>query len=304
MKLACIGAGNVGAMAAQAALSAGVDEIVLVDIIEGVPQGKALDLTQSAAVSGACGHVSGSNDYGDIDGADVVIVTAGLPRKPGMNRDDLIAANSQVITSVSSQIVEHAPESVVIMVTNPLDVMTYVAMRETGFPRERILGMAGVLDTARFNAFVAMELSVSAADVSAIVLGGHGDAMVPLVRLATVGGVPLVELIEAKRLEAIVGRTAAGGGEIVKLLGSASAYYAPGAAAFQMAECVLFGRRRILPASVWAQGEFGISDTFVGLPVELGPNGLERVVEIELNDDELSALRTSAGAVRDAIGKL
>ena len=304
MKLACIGAGHVGATAAGAALAAGVDEIVLLDIVEGVPQGKALDMMHSAAVGGFSGRIIGTNDYADVAGADVVIITAGFARKPGMSRDDLVAANSKIIRSVSARSAEHAPEAVFIMVTNPLDVMAYIAMTETGFPRERVLGMAGVLDSARLRTFVAMELDIDVRDVSAMVLGGHGDGMVPLIRLATVGGVPLTELIDPERLEAIIQRTRTGGGEIVKLLGSGSAYYAPGAAAFGMAECVLFGRRRILPASVWTEGEFGIADTFVGLPVEVGPNGLERVIEIDLSEEELSALRKSADAVRSVLAKL
>lgn len=304
MKLAVIGAGNVGATCAHSAALAGIDEIVLLDVVQGVPQGKALDLTQSGMLSGSSAHIVGTNDYADIAGAEVVVVTAGFARKPGMSRDDLVTANVNIIRSASAQIRKHAPESVLIMVTNPLDVMAYVAMKETGFPRRRVLGMAGVLDTARLCTFLAMELGVDVADVSAMVLGGHGDSMVPLMRLATVGGVPVGELIAGDRIEAIVSRTRTGGGEIVKLLGTGSAYYAPGASAFRMAECVLRGRRRVLPASVWCQGEYGIRDTFVGLPVVMGRGGLERVIETKLTSEEQAALVHSAEEVRTIISKL
>ena len=304
MKLAVIGAGNVGASCAQCAVAAGIDEIVLLDVMPGVPQGKALDLQQSGALGGYCGHVKGTNDYADIGSADVVVVTAGFARKPGMSRDDLVAANAKVIREVSVRVKETAPDTVLIMVTNPLDAMAYVAMKETGFPRERVLGMAGVLDSARLRTFIAMELDVSAKDVSAMVLGGHGDSMVPLLRLATVGGVPVTSMVGKERLEAIVTRTRNGGGEIVKLLGTGSAYYAPGASAFQMAEAALKGKPTLIPASVWCQGEYGLRDVFVGVPVLIGKGGLLKIVETELRPEEQAALTRSAEEVRGIIAEL
>ena len=304
MKVAVIGAGNVGATVAQKVAEADLADVVMLDVVEGVPEGKALDLAQSGSVLDFSVRVTGTNDPADIAGASVVVVTAGLARKPGMSRDDLLMANRKIVASVSAQIGQHAPDAVLIMVTNPLDVMAYVAMKETGFPRERVLGMAGVLDCARFRLFIAWELDVKPTDVTAMVLGGHGDTMVPLLSHTTVGGVPVSDLIDADRLEAIVQRTRTGGAEIVKLLGTGSAYYAPGASACLMVEAVVKDLKRVLPVSVWAEGEYSIRDTFVGLPAVIGANGLEGVITMSLSDAETAALRESARAVREQIDKV
>jgi malate dehydrogenase len=304
MKVAVIGAGNVGATVAQNLIEADLADVVMLDVVEGVPQGKALDLAQSGAVLDFGVKVSGTNDYKDIAGASVVVVTAGFPRKPGMSRDELVSANRDVVAGVSREIRKHAPDSIVIMITNPLDAMCYVAMKETGFPRTRVIGMAGVLDSARFQAFIAAELGVRPKDVSAMVLGGHGDSMVPLLSHTTVGGVPVTDLIGKDRLAQIVERTRNGGAEIVKLLGRGSAYYAPGAAAFLMVDAIVKDVKRLLPASVWAQGEYGIRDTFVGLPVILGRKGVDKVVEMGLSADEKRELVKSADAVREIISTL
>ena len=304
MKVAVIGAGNVGATVAQKVAEAELAEVVMLDVIEGVPAGKALDLAQSGAVLDFGVKVTGTNDAADIAGASVVVVTAGLTRKPGMSRDDLLSANRDIVSSVAAQIKQHAPDSIVLMVTNPLDVMAYVAMKGTGFPRERVLGMAGVLDSARFRLFIARELAVKPKDVCTMVLGGHGDSMVPLLSHTTVGGVPVSDLIGARRLDEIVERTRTGGGEIVGLLGSGSAYYAPGASAYVMVEAMVKDLKRVVPASVWATGEYGIRDTFVGLPVLIGGSGLEKVIEMTLTDRERATLLKSAEAVRKQIEKL
>jgi malate dehydrogenase len=304
MKVAVIGAGNVGATVAQRIVEAQLADVVMVDVVQGVPQGKALDLAQSGPILDSSVKVTGTNDYRDIAGASVVVVTAGFPRKPGMSRDDLVAANREVVAGIAGEIRKHAPDSVVIMVTNPLDIMSYVAMKETGFPRERVLGMAGVLDSARLRYFIAAELDVRPADVSAMVLGGHGDSMVPLISHTTVAGVPVRDLIRPERLAEIVQRTRTGGAEIVTLLGKGSAYYAPGASAYVMVEAVVKDLARVLPASVWTQGEYGIRDTFVGLPVVVGGKGIEKVVTMSLSDEELRDLRKSAGDVRKEIEKL
>lgn len=304
MKVACIGAGNVGATVAQKVAEADLADVVMLDVVEGVSQGKALDLAQSGAVLDFGVKIIGTNEYADIAGASVVVVTAGFPRKPGMSRDDLLKANSEVITSVSQEIKKHAPEAIIIMVTNPLDVMACVAMQVTGFPRARVIGMAGMLDSARFRTFLAAELGVKPTDVSAMVLGGHGDSMVPLLSATTVGGVPVTDLIETTRLEEIVARTRTGGAEIVKLLGKGSAYYAPGASAFRMVEAIVKDVKRVMPASVWAEGEYGIRDTFVGLPVLIGRRGVEKVLEMTLTDAEKADLVASADAVRETIAKL
>lgn len=304
MKVAVIGAGNVGATVAQKVAEADLADVVMLDVLEGVPQGKALDLAQSGSVLGFGVKVTGTNDPADIAGASVVVVTAGLARKPGMSRDDLLMANRDIVASVSAHIRRHTPDAVIIMVTNPLDVMAYVAMKETGFPRERVLGMAGVLDSARFRLFIASELGVKPTDVSAMVLGGHGDTMVPLLTHTTVGGVPVTDLIDADRLQAIVQRTRTGGAEIVKLLGKGSAYYTPGASACLMVEAVVKDLRRLLPVSIWATGECGVRDTFVGLPAVIGAGGLQRVIEMSLSDAEKTALLKSASMVREQIDKL
>ena len=304
MKVAVIGAGNVGATVAQKIAEADLADVVMLDVMDGVPQGKALDLAQSGAVLDFGVKITGTTRYEDIAGADVVVVTAGFPRKPGMSRDDLVAANREVVAGAAREIKKHAPHSIIIMVTNPLDVMAWVAMTETGFPRERVIGMAGVLDTARFQTFLAAEIGVKPRDVAAMVLGGHGDTMVPLLSHTTISGVPVTQLISKTRLAEIVERTKNGGAEIVKLLGRGSAYYAPGASAFMMVEAIVKDVKRLVAASVWAQGEYGIRDTFVGLPVILGRRGVERILPMQLSADEQAALVKSADAVRETIAKL
>lgn len=304
MKVAVIGAGNVGATVGQKIAEADLADVVMLDVVEGVPQGKELDLAQSGAVLDFGVTVKGTNDWADIAGAVVVVVTAGLPRKPGMSRDDLLKANTEIVESVAERIKEHAPDSIVILVTNPLDVMAYVAMKTTGFPPERVIGMAGMLDSARFRLFIARELGVRPSNVEAMVLGGHGDSMVPLLSHTTVGGVPVTDLIEKDRLDEIVQRTRTGGAEIVKLLGKGSAYYAPGASAYLMVDAIIKDIKRVMPASVWARGEYGISDTFVGLPVLMGRKGVEKIIEMTLSDNERADLVASADAVREQIGKL
>jgi len=303
-KVSVVGAGNVGATVANEIVRLGVAEVTMVDVIEGFAEGKALDMSQAAPVLGYSVYASGGNGFEALDSSDVVVVTAGIRRKPGMDRSELVSANAKVVRDVAGNIKRLAPRSVVILVTNPLDAMCYVAMAETGFPRERVMGMAGVLDSARMSAFVAMELGLSPGDVRSMVLGGHGDSMVPLPRFTTVNGVPVTELLGADRIEAICRRTRDGGAEIVNLLKTLSAFYAPGAAAAQMVEAVVSGRSRLLPASVWAQGEYGIRDTFVGLPVVIGEGGLKRIVELRLTADELSALKKSAEAVKAIIATL
>jgi len=304
MKLAVIGGGNVGATCALEAARAGIPEVVIVDIVEGLAAGKALDLAESAPVNGFLCRLTGTTDYAAISGADVVVVTAGLARKPGMSRDDLVRKNSAITREVAGEIKRHAPESVVIVVTNPLDVMAYVMLKATGFPRRRVIGMAGVLDAARFASFIADELACNVRDVQAMVLGGHGDSMVPLVQYTTVSGIPVDRLLALDAIERLIQRTRGGGGEIVALLKTGSAFYAPGAGAFKMARAVLMNSKRILPASVWAQGEYGLSDVFVGLPVKLGAHGVERIIELELADAESAALARSAGAVKEVMRTL
>ena len=297
MKVSVIGAGNVGATVAQQVLEHELADVVLVDVVKGMPQGKALDLLQAAPILGYSRSVIGSNDYADTAGSDAVVVTAGLARTPGMSRDDLVAKNSEIIRDVARNVKKYCPDAFVIVVTNPLDVMSYVMLQITGFPRRRVMGMAGVLDSARLAAFIAMELGISPKDVNALVLGGHGDLMVPLASRTTVSGIPVGELIAQDRLEAIFERTRNGGAEIVGLLGKGSAYYAPGAAAFAMVRCLLTDEKRIMPVSVYAQGEYGIHGVFVGLPVKLGRGGVEKIIEIDIPEAELRALRASADAV-------
>lgn len=305
-KIAVIGAGNVGATTAQRIAEKGLArEVVIVDIVDGVPQGKALDMFESAPVEGFdCRLVGSTNDYSAIAGADVVVVTAGLARKPGMSRDDLQAKNADIVGGISAQIREHAPDSMIMMVSNPLDVMTYVALKVTGFPSERVFGMAGVLDSARFRSFIAMELDVSIRDVTAFVLGGHGDTMVPLARYSTVAGIPITELIEKERLEEIIQRTRDGGAEIVKYLKTGSAYYAPSASVVEMVDSVVHDRKRILPVAAWLKGEYGLEDLYVGVPAKLGKKGVEQIFEIELTSPERHALHQSAKHVRDSVAKL
>jgi malate dehydrogenase len=304
-RITVVGAGHVGATTAQRIAERELArEVVLVDIVEGMPQGKALDQWESAPVEGFDTRLIGAQDYGPTAGSGIYVVTAGLARKPGMSRDDLVQKNAQIIGAVSEQIAEHSPEAIIVMVTNPLDVMAWVAMTTTGFPRERVLGMAGVLDTARFRSFIALELDVSVEDVQALVLGGHGDSMVPLVGTVSVGGIPLTELLEEKRIEALVERTRKGGGEIVGLLGTGSAYYAPSAAAVQMVESIVRDRRRVLPAAAWLEGEFGLEGLFLGVPCKIGAGGLEQILEVSLTDAEREALNASAADVRETMAVL
>jgi malate dehydrogenase len=303
-KVTVIGAGNVGATAAQRIAEAGLADVVLIDIIDGLPQGKGLDLAEAAPVVPHDARVLGTNDYADTAGSDVVVVTSGIARKPGMSRDELMSTNAGIVRSVVEAAVRQSPDCILVIVTNPLDAMCHVAMQASGFPRERVIGMAGVLDSARFRAFIAMELGVSVEDTHAFVLGGHGDTMVPLPRYSTVAGIPITELMSAERIQALVERTANGGAEIVALLKTGSAYYAPAAATFEMVESILHDRKRVLPCATYLQGEYGIDGLFVGVPVVLGAAGMERVVEIELSADERAAFERSAGAVRELVGKL
>jgi malate dehydrogenase len=298
-KVAVVGAGNVGATAAQRLAEKQLARtVVMIDVVEGVPQGKALDQYQSAPIEGFDTRVVGSNGYDEAAGAEVVVVTAGIARKPGMSRDDLVRTNAGIVRSVGEQIRQVAPQTIVVVVSNPLDVMCYVAMRATGFPRERVIGMAGVLDTARYRMFLAEALEVSVEDIQAMVLGGHGDTMVPLISYTTVSGIPVTQLMDRSRLDAIVDRTRNGGAEIVAFLKTGSAYYAPSAAAVQMVEAIALDKRRILPCSAWLQGEFGLKDVFCGVPCKLGRGGLERVLEVALTDAERAELTKSAEAVR------
>lgn len=301
-KITVVGAGHVGSTTAQRIAERELaDEVVLVDILEGVPQGKALDQWESAPILGFDTRVTGAQSYEATAGSTIYVVTAGLARKPGMSRDDLVQKNAQIIGSIAEQIATHSPDAIILMVTNPLDVMAWVAMRTTGFPRERIIGMAGVLDTARFRSFIALELDVSVEDIQALVLGGHGDSMVPLVSTVSVGGVPLTQMLGSDRIEELVERTRKGGGEIVKLLGTGSAYYAPSAAAVQMVESIIRGKKRILPAAAWLEGEFGLEGIFLGVPCKLGRSGLEQIIEVELSRSERNALHASAAAVRETM---
>ncbi len=304
-KITVVGAGHVGEVCAQRLAEKELcREVVLIDIVEGIPQGKGLDQWQSAPVEGFDTMVTGSNDYGPAEGSDLFIVTAGIARKPGMSRDDLLRTNAGIVRSVSSEIARVAPDAVVIVVSNPLDVMAYVAKETTGFPRERVIGMAGVLDTARFRAFIAMELDVSVEDIQAMVLGGHGDTMVPLVSYTSVSGIPVSRLIGQDRLDAIIERTRNGGAEIVKHLKTGSAYYAPSAAAVQMAESIVRNKRRILPAAAYLEGEYGQEGIYLGVPCKLGQGGLHEVIEVELTEDEGVALARSADHVQRVMANL
>ncbi len=304
-KVAVVGAGNVGATAAQRLAEKNLARtVVLIDVIEGVPQGKALDQHQSGPIEGFDTRVIGSNGYDEASGAEVFVVTAGIARKPGMSRDDLVKTNAGIVKSVGEQIKRVAPKAIVVVVSNPLDVMCYVAMRATGFPRERVIGMAGVLDTARYRTFLAEAIGVSVEDIQAMVLGGHGDTMVPLPSYTTVSGIPVTQLISQAKLDAIVDRARNGGAEIVSFLKTGSAYYAPSAAAVQMVEAIALDKKRILPCSAWLTGEFGLRDVFCGVPVKLGRAGLEQIVEIALSDGERAALAASAEAVRSTMTTL
>jgi malate dehydrogenase len=298
-KITVIGAGNVGATVAQRLAEKELCDVVLIDIIEGVPQGKALDLTEAAPVEKHDAHLIGANDYGASAGSDIVIITAGIPRKPGMSRDDLISTNAGIVKAVTEQVAALSPDAILIIVSNPLDAMCHVAREVSGFPKERVIGMAGVLDSARFRAFISMELNVSVENTHAFVLGGHGDTMVPLPRYSTVAGIPITELMPKERIEAMVDRTRNGGAEIVSLLKTGSAYYAPASAAVEMAESIIKDKKKILPCAVYLQGEYGLNELFIGVPVKLGAGGVEEIIEITLTDDEKSALQNSAAAVQE-----
>ncbi len=303
-KISIIGAGFVGATAAHWAAEKELGDVVLVDILEGIPQGKALDLFEAAPVEGFDAKVIGSNGYDETKDSSVVIVTSGVPRKPGMSREDLLEINKKVIESVVTQVVERSPKAVLIMVTNPLDTMTYLAFKKSGFPKQRVMGMAGILDTARFKAFIAMELGVSVEDIQALLLGGHGDEMVPLPRFTTISGIPLSQFLPKETIDRLVDRTRKGGGEIVNLLKTGSAFYAPSAAAIQMTEAILKDKKRILPCCVYLDGEYGLKDICFGVPVKLGAGGAEAVIELQLTEEEKKLVAKSADGVKKSIAEL
>ncbi len=301
-KITVVGAGNVGATLAQRIAEKELArEVILIDIVDGVPQGKGLDQWESAPIEGFDSRVVGTNEYGPSEGSEMVIVTAGIARKPGMSRDDLVKTNAEIVKSVSLQVKDTSPDAIVIVVSNPLDVMCWVTKEATGFPRERVVGMAGVLDTARYRSFLAMEIDVSVEDIQAMVLGGHGDSMVPLISYTTVSGIPITQLVERKRLDEIVERTRKGGAEIVGYLKTGSAYYAPSAAATQMAESIVRDKKRILPCAAWLEGEYGLSGLYLGVPCKLGRNGLEQILQVELSSKEQVALNKSADHVRSTM---
>jgi malate dehydrogenase len=303
-KITVLGAGHVGETVAFNCARMELGDVVLLDILEGIPQGKALDTYEASPIFGFDSSVLGTNDYADTAGSHLVVVTAGLPRKPGMSRDDLLTKNTEIVADCVRRVVETSPEAILLMVTNPLDVMCEVARRVSGFPRERVLGMAGILDSSRMRSFIAMELGVSVEDTHAFVLGGHGDSMVPLARYSTVAGVPITKLIPHDRVDAIIERTRKAGGEIVSLLKTGSAYYAPALAVTEMVEAILKDKQKILPCSVFLDGEYGVHDTYVGVPVQLGRGGMMKVFEIALTDDERAALHASADSVKGLIAKL
>ncbi len=300
-KVTVVGAGNVGATTAQRLAEKELADVVLIDIIEGVPQGKSLDLAEAAPIEKHDAHLAGANNYEASADSDIVIITAGIPRKPGMSRDDLLATNRGIMKNVVGQIAKHSPDAILIIVSNPLDAMCHVAMKESGFPKNRVIGMAGVLDSARFRAFISMELDVSVENIHALVLGGHGDTMVPLPRFSTVAGIPITELMTPQRIEELVTRTRNGGAEIVGLLKTGSAYYAPASAAVEMAESILKDKKKILPCAAYLEGEYGISGLFVGVPVKLGKHGIEQIVSLNLTAEEKKALDKSAAAVRELV---
>ena len=298
-KITVVGAGNVGATTAQRVAEKELARtVVMVDVVEGVPQGKGLDQWQSAPIEGFDSRVVGSNGYDETTGSDIVIITAGIARKPGMSRDDLLNTNAGIVKQVAEQVKASSPNAILIIVSNPLDVMCYVALKASGFPRERVIGMAGVLDTARYRMFLAEALDVSVEDIQAMVLGGHGDTMVPLISYTTVSGIPVTQLLAQDKLDAIVTRTRSGGAEIVAHLKTGSAYYAPSAAAVQMVEAIVLDKKRILPCAAWLQGEYGLRDVFCGVPCKLGAGGLERIIEVKLTDQEKKDLSVSAEGVR------
>jgi malate dehydrogenase len=303
-KISIIGAGFVGATAAHWAAEKELGDIVLVDILEGVPQGKALDLFEAGPVEGFDARVTGTNGYGETKDSDVVVITSGVPRKPGMSREDLLDTNKKIIELVVNRVVANSPGAILITVTNPLDTMTYLALKRSGFPKERVIGMAGILDTARYRAFIAMELSVSVEDIQALILGGHGDEMVPLPRYTTVSGIPITQLLPKETIARLVDRTRKGGGEIVNLLKTASAFYAPSAAAVQMVEAILKDKKRILPCCAYLDGEYGLKDLCFGVPVKLGAGGVESIIELELTDEEKALVAKSAESVKKSIQEL
>jgi len=302
-KVTVVGAGNVGATCAQVLAAHDYADIVLVDIKEGLPQGKALDINQMGAVLGCEPRVTGSNGYDETAGSDVVVITAGLPRSPGMSRDDLVATNEKIVKDVTEKTTAKSPDAILIVVSNPLDAMCHVAKNVSGWPKERVFGMAGILDTARFSTFIAWETQASVKDVTAMVLGGHGDQMVPVVSATTVGGIPLRKLVGDADIDAMVQRTAKGGGELVELLGT-SAWYAPGAAAAQMVDSIMLDEKRVLPCTAYLEGEYGIDGLYMGVPVKLGSGGVEAIYELDLSKDEQAMLNESAGAVREVVGLL
>jgi malate dehydrogenase len=300
-KITVVGAGNVGATVARSIADKELADVVMTDILEGVPQGKGLDMLQACPVEKSDSFVKGTNDYADTANSDIVIITAGLARKPGMSRDDLLFKNYDIVKDVTEKVVKYSPDCIILAVTNPLDAMAQAMYKLSGFPKERVIGMAGVLDSARMRAFIAMELGVSVENIHASVLGGHGDTMVPLPRYSTVAGIPITELMDQATIDRIVKRTAGGGAEIVKLLGTGSAYYAPASAVVEMADAILKDKKKILPCAAYLQGEYGIHDLFVGVPVKLGAKGVEQIIELNLTQDELAALRKSADAVRELV---
>src|SRR5919201_1289236 len=303
-KITVVGAGNVGATTVQRLAERDYADVVMVDIVEGLPQGKALDLNQAGPVVGYEPNIVGTNTYDDTSGSDIVVITSGLPRKPGMSRDDLLAANREIVESVTKEVAELSPDAIIIAVTNPLDAMCHVALETSGFPRQRVVGMAGILDSARFRTFLAWELGVSVRDVTGFVLGGHGDTMVPVTSYTNVAGVPVSQRIDDMRLDEIVQRTRDGGAEVVKLLQKGSAFYAPAAAVAEMVDSIVFDQKRVLPCAALCQGEFGIDGLFVGVPVRLGAEGIEEIVEIDLDDAERDELEKSAGAVQELVEAL
>jgi malate dehydrogenase len=300
-KISVIGAGNVGATVANRVGEMEVGDVVMVDIIDGLPQGKGLDMLESAPIEGFDSNIMGTTRYEETRDSDVVVITSGVPRKPGMSREDLLETNKKIIDSVVNQVVANSPNTILVMVANPLDTMTYLALKRSGFPKNRVVGMAGILDTARFKSFIAMELSVSIEDIQTVILGGHGDEMVPLPRYTTVSGIPILQLLAQETVGRLVDRTRKGGGEIVSLLKTGSAYYAPGAAAAQMVEAILKDKKRILPCCAYLEGEYGLSDICFGVPVKLGSNGVEEIIELELTGQEKALVAKSAESVRKSI---
>jgi len=303
-KVTVIGAGNVGATTAQRIAESGLADVVLIDIVEGLPQGKGLDLAEAAPVVGHDARIIGTNNYDDTANSDVIVVTSGIARKPGMSRDDLLNTNAGIVRSVVIESTKRSPDAILVVVTNPLDAMCHVALKASGFPKQRVIGMAGTLDSARYRTFIAQEAGVSVEDVRAFVLGGHGDTMVPLPRYSSIGGIPLPEFLAADRIEAIVKRTRSGGAEIVELLKTGSAYYAPAAATFEVVESILLDRRRLIPCAALLEGEYGVNGLYVGVPVVIGGNGIEKIIEITLTDDESVAFQRSADAVKELVDLL